>query len=245
MKSGHRHELKTNELAEWILNFPAWAKQNARMVIYYALAIILVLGAYIYYSYNKEVLVPQKHAEFTDLLNKLSTSKMQLLQAQGEDYSATLLQLADEFQSAAQNAGDDKQAALALIKRGQVLRMKLHYQLKPSTGEEIATGINLAKTSYSEALTKAGNDSTLTAAAKLGLGLCEEELGNFDQAAQIYRDITTNALFKSTVESSLAAKRLDVLDDYKQNVTFKEPTQSPNDIKSQIQLAPIDFNLSN
>ncbi len=33
MKSEHRHELKTNELAEWIANFPTWAKENAKVLI--------------------------------------------------------------------------------------------------------------------------------------------------------------------------------------------------------------------
>ncbi len=28
MKSDHRHELKTNELAEWLSNLPQWAKKN-------------------------------------------------------------------------------------------------------------------------------------------------------------------------------------------------------------------------
>ena len=33
MKSEHRHELKTNELAEWISNFPSWTKENAKVLI--------------------------------------------------------------------------------------------------------------------------------------------------------------------------------------------------------------------
>ncbi len=28
MKAEHRHELKTNELADWIVHFPQWFKEN-------------------------------------------------------------------------------------------------------------------------------------------------------------------------------------------------------------------------
>jgi hypothetical protein len=249
MKSDHRHDLKTNELAEWIINFPNWAKENSRTIIYVAVALALVLGAYLYYNYTRNILAPQKQAEFTELFGKLSTSKMKLLQAQsqGKNYSAELIQLADEFQAAAQNTENNQQAALALIERGQLLRMELHYRLKPPGDEEVTTQINLAKTSYNEAMTKAGNNLSLTAMAKLGLGLCEEELGNFDQAVQIYRDITANASFNNTIQSDLAAKRLNALDDYKQKVVFKEPSvQAPNDVtQSPIQLGAVDFNLPN
>ena len=33
MKSDHRHELKTNELAEWLGNLPQWTKENLVTII--------------------------------------------------------------------------------------------------------------------------------------------------------------------------------------------------------------------
>ena len=44
MKAEHRHELKTNELAQWIANFPNWAKENLRMIIYVSVVLILLIG---------------------------------------------------------------------------------------------------------------------------------------------------------------------------------------------------------
>jgi len=45
MKAEHRHELKTNELAEWIANLPQWARDNGRMVIYLSVVAVLVIGS--------------------------------------------------------------------------------------------------------------------------------------------------------------------------------------------------------
>ena len=33
MKSDHRHELKTNELADWMAHFPDWARENRNNLI--------------------------------------------------------------------------------------------------------------------------------------------------------------------------------------------------------------------
>ena len=33
MRSDHRHELKTNELADWIAHFPEWANKNRTSLV--------------------------------------------------------------------------------------------------------------------------------------------------------------------------------------------------------------------
>ena len=33
MKAEHRHELKTNELVEWLTNLPQWANENLTTII--------------------------------------------------------------------------------------------------------------------------------------------------------------------------------------------------------------------
>ena len=60
MKSKHRHELKTNELAEWIANFPQWAQENARMIIFVAVVAVLVIGLACFYWYQKNVVSVRK-----------------------------------------------------------------------------------------------------------------------------------------------------------------------------------------
>ena len=53
MKSEHRHELKTNELAEWLVNFPQWTKKNAKTIIYVCVLTIVVASLYFYKRYQK------------------------------------------------------------------------------------------------------------------------------------------------------------------------------------------------
>ena len=66
MKSEHRHELKTNELAEWLGNFPQWAKENLRMIIYVTVVIVAVAGVYVWNNYQKNL----NYAADQDPINK-------------------------------------------------------------------------------------------------------------------------------------------------------------------------------
>ena len=61
MKSSHRHELKTNELAEWLSNLPQWAKEN-RITIIGALVLIVIA----FFSY----FVPHYHPYQFDKMGK-------------------------------------------------------------------------------------------------------------------------------------------------------------------------------
>ena len=246
MKAKHRHELKTNELAEWIANFPQWVKKNVKTIIYTTACLAVLITAYLYYDYNKNVATPQKLFEFTGTIAELPKSKAKLLQAQaqGQDYSLKLLQLADELQIRAIDTQTDTAAALAMIKRGQALRMDLHYRVHSASDDEIVIQINKAKASYNEALIKAKGNPSLTAMAKLGLGLCEEELGNFQNAEKIYNDIANDSSLDATTAKTQAQLRLKTMSDYLQKVVFKEPPEpSIEMIEPEIQLDTLDINI--
>ena len=45
MKSDHRHELKTNELAEWLGNLPEWTKENFVTIIIALAPFVAGVGA--------------------------------------------------------------------------------------------------------------------------------------------------------------------------------------------------------
>ncbi|MHC4571915.1 MAG: hypothetical protein ACYS0C_07550 [Planctomycetota bacterium] len=250
MKAEHRHELKTNELAEWIANFPQWAKKNLRMIIYVSVVVFLVAGSYIFHWYRKNVESVRKQLELTRLIAQLSQGKTRILQAQarGVDISYMLIQTADNLKIAAQNAREAQMVALALIKRAEALRMELHYRFGTVDERDAITQIELAKASCAEAIEKASTSPSLMAAAKLGLGLCEEELGNFGKAEQIYSDIATNALYEGTVVVSQAKIRLETMVDYQRKVVFKpaaKPAPTETELlRPQIQLSPVDINLA-
>ncbi|MHC4148036.1 MAG: tetratricopeptide repeat protein [Planctomycetota bacterium] len=249
MKAKHRHELKTNVLAEWIANFPQWARKNLRTIIFVSVLAVLVMGSASYHWYKKNIESARRELLFTNLINELIQGKPQILQAQarGMDISYLLIQTADSLQSFAESTKDGDVAALALIKRGEALRTELHYRFGSVSERDTATAMERAKASYTEALEKGSSDPSLTAMAKLGLGLCEEEVGNFEQAEQIYNDIIADAALEGTVGAAQARQRLETLADYEEQVVFKAaPKPEPNEtdiLESQIQLTGPGVNL--
>jgi hypothetical protein len=230
MKSEHRHELKTNELAEWLSNLPQWTKENLTIIIVVLAVVVAASAFYVRYRYRKSAVV-EEQLVFTNLLNQLSASKMQVLsaQAQGRDLSFILLQPANSLGTFAQNAESDQMAALALIKQAEALRTELHYRPGTVSEQDVAEQINQAKAAYTEAIQNRlrwASNPSLTAAAEFGLGLCEEELANFEKAQQIYQIIAENPDFEGTVAVTQAKHRLETMADYKQKVIFK-PAPAP------------------
>ena len=222
MKAEHRHDLKTNELAHWLADFPDWAKNNLKTIIYVAVVVILVAAAYIWNAYQKNVLVNQRATNFTNLARTIERQKPQLLQAgmQGQDLSYTLLQNAEQLKNVAKDTKNDDMAALAFIKEAQAVRMELHYRLEIPSEDDKLQQLTKAKESYSAAAELAKTPQII-AQARLGLGLCEEELGNYQQASEIYSQIAGNPDFDGVIVKELAAQRLAVLAEYEQPVTFK------------------------
>jgi len=233
MKSDHRHELKTNELAEWLGNLPEWTKENLSTIIIVIVVVVAAGALYGWRLYSKNVVLVREQTEFTDLINQVSGGKIQILQgqqAQGRDLSFILLQPANNLQNFAQKTNHKQMAALALIKRAEALRAELHYG---NPEEQYFTSqINLAQTCYTEALEKSSKNPTLAAAAKFGLGLCEEELGNFEQARQTYREIAENSEFENTLAAVQAKRRLETMADYEKKIVFMPAPKPPEPITS-------------
>lgn len=227
MKSDHRHELKTNELADWLSHLPEWTKENLITIVIVAAAVVAAATIYGLRLYRKNVVQVQEQTEFTTLINQVSSGKMQILQgqqSQGRDWSFVLLQPANTLQTFAQKTSNERMAALALIKRAEALRAELHYGNVEE--EYLINQTNLAKASYAEALEKCPTNPSLAATAKFGMGLCEEELGNFEQARKIYEDIAGNPDFENTLARIRAKRRLETMADYQQKIAFK-PAPKP------------------
>ena len=253
MKSDHRHELKTNELAEWIANFPQWARDNGKIIISVSVVAVLVIGSALWYWRKTKVESVQQQLEFTNLIAKLPQNKMQILmeQSSGMDTSFKLIQTAVALETVAGGAEDDQMAALALIKRAEALRAGVHYRQETVSQADLLTAIDGAKIAYIDAISKAATNPSLMAMAKFGLGLCEEEIGNFDGAEQIYRDlIIKNSDFEGTTTVARAQWRLETMADYRKKIVFKpapKPIPKPfvtdmTDMLPPIPLRPIDDN---
>ena len=229
MKSEHRHELKTNELAEWMGQLPQLLKKNYRMIIYFSVIVIVVAVISYFKIYRVRSEALHKRIVITDLIDTLGRKKMDTINSlsQGLDKSGEMLMVADNLSSTAQTIEDDKLAAMALIKRGEALRAELHYRYDTPERAIIEHQVNQARQCYEQALAKAAGHSTLTALAKYGLGLCEEEVGNFEGAETIYREIVNNDEFEGTIVPSQAQQRLDTMVDYKEDIVFVEALPKP------------------
>ena len=263
MKREHRHELKTNELAEWLTNLPQWAKENRIMIIGLSIVAVATAGTYFWHRYTKNVVSVQRQVDFTGLIGQLPQRKWRIIQdqAQGFDSSYMLIPPADKLQTVAQTTKNDCMAALGFIKRAETLRAELHYRLGAVGKQDLTQQINQAMDSYIQAINLLSNadfqmpienrksqianrkfkSPSLMAKAKLGLGLCEEELGNFDQAQKIYRDIIANPDFEGTVAIAAARQRLDTMTDYQQKVVFRKAPKpaSTETLQPQIQIKPV------
>jgi len=254
MRAEQRHELKQNALAEWLLNMPQWVKQNLRMITYVSAVVIIVLGYTVWYRYQKTVVTSREQNALTGLLTQLPQQKAQIAQAQaqGMDVSYSLLTMATELESVAGSAKKDTLAALALIKEAEILRTELHFRLGALSQQDLITQITRAKENYTKALDthlKKTPNTTLEAMAKLGLGLCEEELSNFDQARALYNEVATAPQYEATTSAAAAKLRLQTMDFYKQKIAFKsEPAPAivitdPNAaVQPQIMMMPAEQN---
>jgi len=256
MKAKHRHELKTNELAEWIASLPQWANENLTTIIIVAAAVVLAGGVILYLGYQKKVVSTRERLNLTMLVSRLSRDKNRILRAysQGADVSSTLLELAGQLEAFARGSRNDEFAAFALIKRAEALRAELHYRPTTVSGRDRIEQIRLAQKSYNEAIERlrggrskdvhqqpgadknmSGSTETgakekwenelLAGVARFGLGLCEEELGDYKTAKQIYQSLATNPVFEPIGAAAAARQRLEFMDEYKEKVVFRRPTK--------------------
>jgi tetratricopeptide (TPR) repeat protein len=235
MRAEHRHELKTNELAEWLGNLPIWAKQNLRMIIYASAVVVIVAASYLYHRYQKTVVAGREQTAMTGLLAyQLPEQKRQIAntQAQGMDVSYMLLQMANDLDGIAGNTKEDAVAAMVLIKEAEILRTELQFRPGTVSQQDLTNQINQAKENYTKALDtylKRSPNRSLEALANLGLGLCEEELGDFDQARKIYNEVAANAAFEGTTAAAAAKQRLTSMDFFKQKLVLKPaPASAPS-----------------
>jgi len=237
MKAEHRHELKTNELAQWLGQLPQWTKQNFKIIIAVAAAVVIGGGGLFLRQHYKKIQTIQEQVDFTNALASLEATKAQVVadRARDEDSSFNLLQVAMMLRNTAQSTTNDKIAALALIKQAQALRTELHYRPAGISDTELASRLTEARNAYLQALTKAQGSSTLTAEAKFGLGMCDEEQGNFEQAEEIYRQLNADPTLRATAAAHAAELRLKTIDEYKKKITFAPPpqTRAPKDGDAQ------------
>ncbi|MCK4998660.1 MAG: hypothetical protein KAS23_03965 [Anaerohalosphaera sp.] len=221
MDAEHRHELRDNDLVKWIMSTPKYVSDNYMQIIGVCCIIMAILLYRPIRNIGKKGLLEDQTA-VTANINSLEVAKLKALSesATGGDMVTTFAQTSKDL---ALNGADSKSelaGALAMIKAGEAMRIDLHYTKGEVARETIEANIDQAKVLYAKALGMAKGNATLTAMAKYGLGLCEEELGNYGEAETIYTEISSDEGLGGTVYSAAAAKRLEVIGEFQQKVVF-------------------------
>ena len=242
MDAEHRHELHSNEMVKFVQNFPQIVKDNYTMVLGLLLiaAAILTYGPVRGYFRAQEI---AKSAEVTADLSKLGASKANAaksLQADPDAVDTSLLVTANALEVAVAKAKGSSLKAMTLIKRAEAIRAGLHYTSEDPEKTIVTSDIEKAKAAYNQALSLAGVEVNLMAKAEFGLGLCAEELGNFDEAGEIYNKIIANPDYQVTVFPKQAEARIEMFDDYKVKYTFVDAPVEPQAVEGSEVTGSID-----
>lgn len=234
MKSEHRHELKSNELADWLGNLPQWSKENLNSILIIIAVIVVIAGFFAWRYYAKDIVQYGEREKFTNMLDNMLGAKTEIVQqlnsGNSSDISYILLKESTDIDKFAASAGNKDMAALAYIKGADAIRSELHYRPATISKQELTDQIEKAKNGYLKALAKSPTNKTIKGLAKFNLGMCSEELGDFNDARKTYSDIAADADFEGTVLVNKANLRLRTMDDYKQSISFKPapPRSAPD-----------------
>jgi len=236
MKSERRHDLATNELADWIANFPQWYKENLTTIIIGAVLVVALIAYTIFFYHRETRVLDQRESQTTAMLDQVRWQKQTILQGkqQGLGVSDIFLNTASGLQSAAAEAQNDVLSALAMIKRAESLRTELHY--RPQIAEPDVQKYQLlqAQKIYEEALVKAKADPTVAAMAEYGIALCFEDMGDFAGAGKLYSKIAQTPEYKGTLYPVRAQLRADTLSDNERKVVFVQAEKpEPRQIGAQ------------
>ncbi|MGE5296764.1 MAG: tetratricopeptide repeat protein [Solirubrobacterales bacterium] len=229
MRSDHRHELKSNELADWLANIPDWAQENRKNILTVAAVIVVAILLYVWVFHHGKVVAARNQERLTLLVTQVPQRINEAMRAsaQNGDQTLALSSLGEDLKEFAGDISNDNMAALALIKRGETIRAELHLRSTDVGRDELAAQVAKAQDSYQQALNRKPSSQALAAAAQFGLGLCEEELGNFDKAAEIYRAMGQKTEYAGTVAQAAADYRLKIMGDFKAPVAFKPAPPEP------------------
>ena len=95
MDSEHRHELKTNELADWIVHAPEYLRKNY-LTILGVLLIIAGLVSWPALTKKRQGVDTKQAVETTELIEKISRSKALIVQSdqQGSPIPESLIGIA-------------------------------------------------------------------------------------------------------------------------------------------------------
>jgi tetratricopeptide (TPR) repeat protein len=224
MDSKERHELRTNELADWLGHIPDLLHKYRNQLVGLALIVIGLISWPILNRWRQQSDFAI-NAEISKVLGSLEVNKAlairQQQDSQQEFMADAFLVASNNLAEEAKKAPSEDLSAIALIKRGQALRMDLIYRKDVITEDVSAAQIKQAQEAYQQAFDKAKMPA-VKAMAQLGLGLCTEESGLLDEARNIYQKIADEPSYAGTPLPKAAKDRIANMDDNNKKFVFAD-----------------------
>lgn len=213
MDSQHKHELKENDLQQFIAHFGEWWGKHQTKVLLIAIVLAgTILGLRILNNRSVE----KQDTTFFNLNMETSPAG---------------------FKAIAADADSDAVRAIASLRAADLL---LQEAAMPSSGEEGGATpaerkakLEEARQMYSQAESSSDN-ALLKLNAQMGLASVAESLGQWDDAVKVYESIKTSAAESHPSFAAQADTRLAILPRVKTEPNFApEPTpKKPDDTKS-------------
>jgi hypothetical protein len=170
MKTERRHELATNELADWLGDVIERIKPYSTAITGTALACVVLMAAYFFWSRQSSAKVVESWGRYFAALDEGNTGSAELLKNVADEFASTpagqwsRLSLADSMLgTGVQELFDDRDAA-----------------------DESLKG---AEAGYTSVIEHAPPDSLLTERATFGLAETYESLGKVDDARKLYQTV--------------------------------------------------------
>jgi hypothetical protein len=240
MDSKERHEMMTNELADWMGHVPDFLNKYRNQLLGVALIVVGLITWPMLNRWRQSSDFAAK-AEIAGMLDTIETGKYQVLSQQQEGQQELKT---DSFMVAANNLAEEAKkapgedlSAVALIKRGQALRMDLFYKKEIISDDTISSQIKLAQDAYQQAFDKA-KIPVVKAMAQFGLGLCFEESGRLEEARAAYQKIVDEKSYDGTPLPSAAKERIDKMVDNNTKYVFVEPAKPAAEVPAVPAQAP-------
>jgi len=228
MKSERRHELQTNELADWMGNLPQWFEENKFNVLISAVMVVIIAVSFYLWTSRNDYSVSREQYEFTTLAGQVQISKLQAASAKTEAGASTdaIRSAAEKLQGISGKLGSNESQAMALIESANADRTQAHF-MAGADEKAIQYQMEKAKKDYQQALDKGSKSVQIASLATFGLGITEEEQGNYENARTYYSKIANDPNYAGTVGAPLAATRIATLADYKDNFVFVDAPKAP------------------
>ncbi len=210
MDADTRHQLKQNELAEFLANLRNLGKREFLTYLGVIVVVILAIAAYRYTRYRQV----QRLVAATQALQRINVSDPEL----GDAPLANLRTLIADY------AGTPVEA-LARVKLAEGLEVRG----KQAGNDEL---LRQAARELEAVLKLPDVPHQVRAGAEYRLGIVYESLREFDKAREHLEKLSQDAAYAGTSFPELAEIRLENLDDYAQPVKFEPGPKPPPELEA-------------